>query len=1355
MTTRRDIELLISAKDQTGRTFTSVAQSIRNLSQTIDQQVQAASRGEIALDELRASQRALADVGRDLAGLQQQIDGYRRLSDTLDNNTKKLSQAEAALESYKTELGSSGAATAAQERALASLERKVETAGAAVRKTQTDLQAQSAALEQAGIDTNNLDQAQDRIVQSAREAGQGFTNLRGAISTYAADLREARNAEALLAQQGALDQKIAEASRLGSASQFVRIYSEAIQDVALADQQLASLQGFRQVGQQAAEAARDTSRFVEAGQQMAISSSQVAAGLRAILQPGQEALTTLAGIEQRITEAAAAAAQGATSISEQAIAYNDLNEAAAAALRVAGLVDTFADQEAAVSRARAAFDQAASEVEQYGRAIAQADAPTEQLVSSLTRAEQNLRSTGRALDAEETKLGELRRELTLAGVDTNNLADAQNRLGAAAQEAASGISASQGGGQASLFGLDPFQIQQLSFQINDVVVGLASGQKPLTILLQQGLQISQLFPKINAGIVSLLSSLGPVLLIIGAIVVALAPFIAAFVVVGNKVTEVNRAIAELDLRGLSDQLNPDQIIRFTDEMEKLGVESEKAGELISEALDKLRPEDVEPTIEAVTLLNEKLGIEAEEAMALFIDAQNGGIEAVETLAEATNILTLEELDRIDALFESGDAEGARRLATELMTTALENQASLTDSVWTPSINNIKTAFSNLTTFLTQVAQPVIDRFNKFIEDAIIGFTFLTGLVAGKSFEEARREAVTTVRPRAGGGGGGGGGRRGATDQQIRDRRFQRELDDEIGSTRELTKQERLRNVEVNARRRAQAAGVSDALEERAVTQAIAAEQRKINQESERANRRGGRTRRGSRRNSAQARADREAAQRERAIERAQDQAERQLRQLDAAVARSGGASLEQRLQAVDERYESIFDTLQDLRDLGITETRDGTSLDDVEKRIEAGKNILKQQEEIAFFEEQANLLAQQRSDEIENITDAQERGALSVEEAFRQAEAVNARISPQIVEAAQRALDIARAVAGTTPSPEMVSLIARLERIVAGDPTNNAATAVLTSAFGQQEERLNQVLQERNDLVSAYNDLREIGILTDEEARAKTAEAFNLAAGEIQAQTTALRASLEVLRATNDELTGLPLISETAYRAWIARLDAVDAGLVNVDDRILQVNQAAQQSIVNGVATAFQTAADTIVGLVSGTLSFGDAINNVFTTALSLVGDFLGAIAQVLIQMVALQAAKAILGAGTGGLGGLFFHSGGVVGVGGSRRSRTGMSSAAWLGAPRFHSGGGLGLRPDEYAAILQKGEEVITEQDPRHVRNGGGKGGGGGGAAQGIRQVLLLEPEQVASAMQGKSGERAILTVIKANKPTIRQILE
>lgn len=1344
MTTRRDIELLISARDQTGRTFNNVAQSIRSLNETIDQQVQAAGRGEIALDELRASQRALADVGRDLAGIQQQIDGFRRLTDSVENNNRKLSEAESALAAYRAELGTTGAETAAQERRLASLERKVETSGEAVRRSQADLAAQSQALEQAGVDTRNLDQAQEQIVASAREAGNGFTSLRGAISTYASDLREARNAERELAQANALDQKIAEATRLGSASQFVRLYAEAAQSAALADQQLRSLQGFQQVGQQAAEAARDTSRFTEAGQQFAVSSSQVAAGLREILQPGSQALNTLEGLEGRITTAAAAARDGADDIRQSAIAYNDLQEASARVLQLGALVDTFADQEAAVTRARAAFDQAAAEVEQYGLAISRADEPTEELVRALAQAERNLNSTGRALDQEERKLGELRRELQAADIDTENLADAQRRLGDAAQEAAAGVQAGSAGGRATLFGLDPFAIQQLSFQINDVVVGLASGQRPLTVLLQQGLQITQLFPRLNSGLVSFLGAAGPVLAIIGAILAALAPFAAAFFVVGNRVTALNRALAEIDLRGLSDQLNPDQVIKYEKELKKLTETSEEAGEVLSQLLEGVPVDQLDETIEGVTLLNQKLGIEAPEAAQLFIDAQNGGIEAVEELASATNVLTLEELDRIDALFESGDAEGARRLATELMTDALEKQASLTDSVWSPAIRNLQTAFKNLIGFFQEVAQPVIDRFNNFIEDAIIGFTFLTGLLAGKSFEEAQREAVTTVRPR---GSRGSGGRTGATDQQIRDRAFERELESEVDATRELTNQERLRRAEIDARRRAQAAGVSQALEDRAVTQAIAAEQRKINQEEARGSRR---------RRSARSRTDREAARRQRRIERLQDQAERQFTQLDRAVAATGGATLEARLQTVDDRYKQIFDTLESLRDLGITQLADGTSLEEAEARIEAGKEILKQTERIQFFEEQTNLLIQQREDEIQNIVEQQQRGALSVEEAYREAEAVNNRISPQIVEAAQRALDIARAVAGTTPSPEMVSLIARLERIVTGDPTNNAATSVLTAGFTEDESRLNELLNERNNLVSAYNDLREIGLLTDQEAREKTAEAFNISRDEIQSQVDLLRQQVELLRNTNDELTGLPLLTETAYRAWLARLDAVEAGLVNIDQRIVQVNQAAEQGIANGVSNAFQTAADTIVGLVAGTLSFGDALDNVFTAGLSLVGSFLDAIAQVLVQMVALQAARAVIdAAGTGGIGGLFFHSGGVVGTGGSRRSRPGLSAATWLGAPKFHSGGGLGLRPDEYAAILQRGEEVITESDPRHVRNGGGMGGGGGGAAPSVRQVLLLEPEQVASAMQGKSGERAILTVIKANKPTIRQILE
>lgn len=65
------------------------------------------------------------------------------------------------------------------------------------------------------------------------------------------------------------------------------------------------------------------------------------------------------------------------------------------------------------------------------------------------------------------------------------------------------------------------------------------------------------------------------------------------------------------------------------------------------------------------------------------------------------------------------------------------------------------------------------------------------------------------------------------------------------------------------------------------------------------------------------------------------------------------------------------------------------------------------------------------------------------------------------------------------------------------------------------------------------------------------------------------------------------------------------------------------------------------------------------------------------------------------------FHTGGVVGSGaGSSRS---VSALAFAGAPRYHTGGIAG---DEVPAILRRGEEVLTANDPRHIKNGGGSGG-------------------------------------------------
>ena len=78
------------------------------------------------------------------------------------------------------------------------------------------------------------------------------------------------------------------------------------------------------------------------------------------------------------------------------------------------------------------------------------------------------------------------------------------------------------------------------------------------------------------------------------------------------------------------------------------------------------------------------------------------------------------------------------------------------------------------------------------------------------------------------------------------------------------------------------------------------------------------------------------------------------------------------------------------------------------------------------------------------------------------------------------------------------------------------------------------------------------------------------------------------------------------------------------------------------------------------------------------------------------------------------------------------------------------GLAPNEVPAILKRGEEVLTESDARHRNNGGGKGD-----ARMFSQTLAIGDKEIAKAMAGRAGVDTVLTILKANKPTIRQMLK
>ena len=96
-----------------------------------------------------------------------------------------------------------------------------------------------------------------------------------------------------------------------------------------------------------------------------------------------------------------------------------------------------------------------------------------------------------------------------------------------------------------------------------------------------------------------------------------------------------------------------------------------------------------------------------------------------------------------------------------------------------------------------------------------------------------------------------------------------------------------------------------------------------------------------------------------------------------------------------------------------------------------------------------------------------------------------------------------------------------------------------------------------------------------------------------------------------------------------------------------------------------------------------------------------------------------------------------------------------WLfaGAARYHAGGIAGaapLKPGEVPAILKKGEEVITQQDPRHTMNGGGAGGG----MQAVRINLIDDRGNIGDYMSSADGERVLLETLERNSMRARTVL-
>jgi hypothetical protein len=315
---------------------------------------------------------------------------------------------------------------------------------------------------------------------------------------------------------------------------------------------------------------------------------------------------------------------------------------------------------------------------------------------------------------------------------------------------------------------------------------------------------------------------------------------------------------------------------------------------------------------------------------------------------------------------------------------------------------------------------------------------------------------------------------------------------------------------------------------------------------------------------------------------------------------------------------------------------------------------------------------------------------------------------------------------------EFKDLIVRLQR--EGDAAGVALVRKLINVeaadaqLQQFEAKMQQVmgrLQGREGTVSAQTSA---GLMGPAEGEKQLADARAKSLEQLQALRSEAQSYLGTLSPDSPE----------AART-LDFLDSLDTSIAQVAASQHTLAQQASQVGIDSLTNFF-------TDLATGAKSFKQAFKD-------LVVNFISGMAQIAARALAtylvLQLLDSIypgLGKATAAtMGAGVHHTGGIAGQAPS--TRRGLSPLLFGAAPRYHGGGIAGLAPDEVPAVLRKGEEVLTEDNPRHRNNAGQR-------SKVTTPVVVIGDRAVADAMAGLAGQDIVMTHVMNNLGQLRGAL-
>lgn len=275
-----------------------------------------------------------------------------------------------------------------------------------------------------------------------------------------------------------------------------------------------------------------------------------------------------------------------------------------------------------------------------------------------------------------------------------------------------------------------------------------------------------------------------------------------------------------------------------------------------------------------------------------------------------------------------------------------------------------------------------------------------------------------------------------------------------------------------------------------------------------------------------------------------------------------------------------------------------------------------------------------------------------------------------------------------------------------GNPFEGAATAAGAAAADAFSAALGRTYLEPPDLgLDAMAD----------DARTR-ADGYREAAGMLADAAGRPLASWQALK---DAVTGTGADAETALADATAAAGALGAELDETGGAASRTGAAGRQAGADTAAGAEQalTGWQAVTAALADYAAkardiggdIGSALVGAFQSAENAIGDFVKTgkldfrdlVTSMIADLAKLAARRFILGpianalsGALGGAGGIFaniLHAGGMVGALGPGRM---VPALAFANAPRLHTAGWAGLRPDEVPAILQRGERVLSRRE-------------------------------------------------------------